>query len=271
MVRTSPGTDTIEDDIHATREGIGDKMDRLQERLSPSDMFESVIDFARSNGGAIASGVSNTVREHPLPITMIGAGVLWLALASRSRDDLEYAYGETREGTAGRLRRRAASMGEGLRERASDLRERASDLGERAGELSGRARDEARRYGRSGGEFVRAHPVLVGAVGVALGAALAAALPRTAREDSVFGERAERARQAAKEAALREGRKVQEAAKAAVEKAREAAERNAPTAEDLKRDVERTAKAATGRGSASSGSGSGGGQGSGPGTTSGTA
>ena len=43
------------------------------------------------------------------------------------------------------------------------------------------------------------------------------------------------------------------------------------TAEDLKRDVERTAKAATGRGSASSGSGSGGGQGSGPGTTSGTA
>ncbi|HMA13769.1 MAG TPA: hypothetical protein VKP12_03215 [Kiloniellaceae bacterium] len=252
MVKTSPGTDTIEDNINATRDSIGDKMERLQERLSPGDMFDSVIDFARSNGSAIASGVGNTVREHPLPIAMIGAGIVWLAIASRSRDEERDYYGDEREGTTGRLRRRAAAVGEGLRERASDL-------GERAGELSGKARDEAMRYGRSGGEFVRAHPVLVGAVGVALGAALAAALPRTSREDSVFGERAERARQAAKEAALREGRKVQEAAKAAVEKARETAERKAPTADDLKRDVERTAKAATGR---ASGTGPSGGPGS---------
>lgn len=259
MVKTSPGTDTIEDDINATRDSIGDKVERLQDRLSPGDMFDSVIDFARSNGGAIASGVGNTVREHPLPIAMIGAGIVWLAIASRTRDEQRDYYGDEREGTTGRLRRRAAAMGEGLRERASDLGERASGLGERASELSGKARDEALRYGRSGGEFVRAHPVLVGAVGVALGAALAAALPRSSREDSVFGERAERARQAAKEAALREGRKVQEAAKAAVEKARETAERKAPTADDLKRDVERTAKAATGR---TSGTGPSGGPGS---------
>lgn len=258
MVKTSPGTDTIEDDIHATRDSIGDKVERLQERLSPGDMVGSVIDFARSNGGAIASGVGNTVREHPVPIAMIGAGILWLALSSRSRDDDMERYGEDRDSTTGKLRRRAAAMGEGLRERASDL-------GERAGELSGKAREEAMRYGRSGGDFVKAHPVLVGAVGVALGAALAAALPRTSREDSVFGERAERARQAAKEAALREGRKVQEAAKSAVEKAREAAERKAPTAEDLKRDVERTAKAATGRGAGGSGPGTGTGSGTGPG------
>lgn len=252
MVKTSPGTDTIEDDIHATRDSIGDKVERLQERLSPGDMIGSVIDFARSNGGAIASGVSNTVREHPVPIAMIGAGILWLALASRSHDDDDMErFGEDRDSTTGKLRRRAAAMGEGLRERASDL-------GERAGELGGKTREEAMRYGRSGGDFVKAHPVLVGAVGLALGAALATALPRTSREDSVFGERAERARQAAKEAALREGRKVQEAAKSAVEKAREAAERKAPTAEDLKRDVERTAKAATGRGA-------------GPGSSSGTA
>jgi len=252
MVKTSPGTDTIEDDIHATRDSIGDKMERLQERLSPGDMIDNMIDFARSNGGAIVSGVGNTVREHPLPIAMIGAGIVWLAVASRNQDDDFERYGDYRDSTTGKLRRRAAAVGEGLRERASDL-------GERAGELGGKAREEAMRYGRSGGQFVKAHPILVGAVGVALGAALAAALPRTRQEDSVFGERAERAREAAKEAALREGRKVQEAAKAAVEKARETAERKAPTAEDLKRDVERTAKAATGRGT-----------GTGPGATSGS-
>jgi hypothetical protein len=244
MIKTTPGTDTIEEDVRTTRHDMEDRMERLGHH-SAGDVVDSVLEFARSNGGAIASGIGRTVRDYPMPLAMIGAGIAWIALSSRSdRDDYEdemgYEYygSRSREGMTGKLRQRAAEAGEGLRERAADL-------GERAGELSHKAREQARRAGRGGGRFVRDHPVLIGAAGIAVGAALAAALPRTSREDSVFGERAERARQAAKEAALREGRKVQEAAKAAVEKAREAAEQKGPSAGDFKRDLERTAKAAT--------------------------
>lgn len=246
MIKTTPGTETIEDDMQSTRDNIDDKMERIQQRLSPGDLIDSVIGFARENGGAMAGSIGRTVREHPLPLALIGAGIVWLAVSSRRDHEDEYGYdyeerleGESHESFRERMRQRAAAA-------RDSLRERASGLGERAGEFTHRARHQARRAGQSSGRFVKEHPVLVGAAGVALGAAIAASLPRTWREDSVFGERAERARQAARDAAMREGRKVQEAAKSAVEKAREAAERKAPTADDLKRDVDRTAKAATG-------------------------
>src|SRR3546814_18163234 len=74
-----------------------------------------------------------------------------------------------------RLKQRASAAGESLRERASDL-------GERAGELGHEACRRARHYGRSGGRYVKDHPILIGAAGIALGAAGAAALQRTYRE-----------------------------------------------------------------------------------------
>src|SRR3546814_14298772 len=115
------------------------------------DIVNSVVDFARSNAG----GVGRCVREHPLPVAMIGAGLVWLALDSRSDysdydDDMdEDEFGERRERTTGRLRQRAAALGEGVRERASDL-------GERAGAFGHKARTRVSRAGRSG-EIGRAH------------------------------------------------------------------------------------------------------------------
>jgi ElaB/YqjD/DUF883 family membrane-anchored ribosome-binding protein len=228
MVKTYPGTETIEEEIRATRRNIDDKVERIQQRLSPGDIVDSVVDFARTNGGAVAGGVGRTLRDHPLPIAMIGAGVLWLALSSRAQSHAE-------EGSDDFYAHDGDTTGKTLRERAADLRESAregaAEVRERAGRVGHKARVQAVRATRSGGHFVKEHPVLVGAAGIALGAAIAAALPRTAREDDAFGERAERAKQAAKRAAVKEGRKVQEAARSAVEKARKAA-----TAGEMKRD-----------------------------------
>ena len=241
MVKTYPGTDTIEDDIRATRQSIDDKVERIQQRLSPGDIVDSVVDFARTNGGAIASGIGRGVRDNPLPVAMIGAGIVWFVLSSRAqhRHDTYVEYSDDGDSISERLSQRAAAV-------RDDVRERASDVWEQAEEIGHKARVQAVRAGRTSGRFVKDHPILFGAAGIALGAAVAAALPRTSVENDTFGERAERTKQAAKRAALKEGRKVQEAAKLAVEKAREAAERKAPDAGDVKRDAESIAKAATG-------------------------
>lgn len=240
MVRSTPGTDTIEEDIRATRRSIDDKVERIQDRLSPGDMVDSVIDFARSNGGVIAGGIGRTLRDNPLPIAMIGAGAIWLALSSRNsdvHDDTGEEMGDDGEGTAERLRHKAEELGDDVRSRAQEARHKAGVVGRKT-------RDQAIRASRSSGHFVKEHPILVGAAGFALGAAIAASLPRTGREDRTLGERADRAKAAAKDAAVKEGRKVQEAAKSAVAKARETAERKAPTADDLKQDAEESLKAA---------------------------
>lgn len=253
MVKTTPGTEAIEDEIRATRRSIDDKVERIQSRLSPGDMVDSVVDFARTNGGAIAGGIGRGVREHPLPVAMIGAGVIWLALSSRASRHAEDDYAEVvadddGESTAEKLRHKASDLGHKAADQAADLRDevrgRARRASHKAGTVGRQARDQAVRAGRTGGQFVKDHPLLVGAAGIAVGAAIAASLPRSDREDRAFGERAGRARATAKEAALKEGRKVQEAAKAAVAKARDTAERKAPTADDLKRDAERSVEAA---------------------------
>src|SRR3546814_7485555 len=106
MTKTSPGP--IEDDLRSTRRNVEDDME------DSGDIVNSVMDFARSNAG----GVGRMVREHPLPVAMIGAGLVWLALASRSDYDEETAedeFGERRDRPTRRHRQRDAALGGGVR------------------------------------------------------------------------------------------------------------------------------------------------------------
>ena len=235
MVKTTPGTESIENDIQSTRRNIDDKIERIQRRLSPGEVVDSFVDFARTNGGAIAGGIGRTVRDNPVPAAMIGAGILWLALSTRASRKADY-YDDYDDDIGDE-----ESMGHKLRERAAAVRD---DVRERASKMSREARRQAERAKHGTGRFVHDHPILVGAAGVALGAAVAASLPRSSREDRTFGERSDQVKRAAKDAAIKEGRKVQEAAKAAVKKAKDTAAAKAPDAESVQRDADEVAKAA---------------------------
>lgn len=235
MVKTTPGTESIENDIQSTRRNIDDKIERIQRRLSPGEVVDSFVDFARTNGGAIAGGIGRTVRDNPVPAAMIGAGILWLALSTRASRQADY-YDDYDDDIGDE-----ESMGHKLRERAAAVRD---DVRERASKMSREARRQAERAKHGTGRFVHDHPILVGAAGVALGAAVAASLPRSSREDRTFGERSDQVKRAAKDAAIKEGRKVQEAAKAAVKKAKDTAAAKAPDAESVQRDADEVAKAA---------------------------
>jgi ElaB/YqjD/DUF883 family membrane-anchored ribosome-binding protein len=239
MDKTNPGTEQIEDDIRTTRRNIDDKIERIQQRLSPGDVVDNVIDFAKTNGGALAGSVGRTVRDNPVPIAMIGAGIVWLALSTRSRYQAEAAdEADTVDDNDN------DSDTHTLRDRATALRD---DVRDRAGKIGRQARIQALRAKKSSGRFVKDHPILVGAAGIALGAAVAASLPRSEREDRAFGEHSDRAKEAARSAAVKEGRKIQDAAKAAVTKAKEAAEKKASeVAESVKDDAAQTAKASSG-------------------------
>src|SRR3546814_12514304 len=98
MVKRTPGMDTMEEEVGWMRRSVGEKAEHLRERMSSSDLMESILEFARSNGGAIARGVGRTVREHPVPTVMIGAGLAWLALSSRRRNDADYRSDQRRVG-----------------------------------------------------------------------------------------------------------------------------------------------------------------------------
>jgi ElaB/YqjD/DUF883 family membrane-anchored ribosome-binding protein len=239
--------DDIERDIEQTRTRLSRDIDELGNRLSPQNLKEEAKSAIK---GAAQGAVSNVgeqarrtgsrlvevIRENPLPVIAVGAGVTWL-LTQRSRSDISgdrmarYAYtgperrqgGSWQSGTGvkARVGDAVSGMKESVGEAAGELKDRAQ---ERIGELSGQARWQSRRL-KTNLEHVAEDSPLVVAVGAAVvGLALGLLLPGTEREDELMGpardqlvDRAEHTVERAKEAAIEAGREVKDTVKAEIE------------------------------------------------------
>ena len=145
----------------------------------------------------------------------------------------------------GGLRERVADLagrvGEGVSEAVEGLRERASEASHAAGAGLTRAGDTirgaggavrhragaARRSAAGTGRDMRHgldtlmedQPLVVGAIAMALGAAVGGALPRSRVEDRMFGEQSDRAMETVRTLAKDQGAKVQATASAVVDEA----------------------------------------------------
>jgi hypothetical protein len=135
---------------------------------------------------------------------------------------------------AGRVGDGVSDAVEGVRERASDMSHAAGAGLDRAGdslrEAGGAVRDRAGAARRSVAETGRDmrhgldtlmddQPLVVGAIAMALGAAVGGALPRSRAEDRMFGGQSDRAMETARSFARDQGTKVQAAAGAVVDEA----------------------------------------------------
>jgi hypothetical protein len=76
----------IERDIEREREQLSGNIHSLQDRFSLDGVARQVSDHLRDNGGEIARNVSATVKENPLGVALVGAGLAWLAFGGRSQN-----------------------------------------------------------------------------------------------------------------------------------------------------------------------------------------
>ena len=296
---TQYGTDSaskspqeVEREVQQSRADVEETLEAIQERLSPGQMFEQVVDYMRSsNGGDFLRNLGTVVRDNPVPVALVGTGLVWLMLSSSragrreydDADELLEGYRNSRHGNelsedAGQ----SAGWGESARETARDFSEGARtgarSVRDRAGRLGASARhrvnesgeqlwkgardagDRARYYGQRArrGFFDTLHeqPLVLGALGLAAGAAIGAALPTTDKEDEWLGDLRDRLAERAKEAGWEQVEKARAAAGAAYSAAREEAERQGLTleggkaaaefaAETVRHKAERVAEAAT--------------------------
>ena len=76
----------IEREVEATRAGLTETLDELRDRASPGQLFEQALDYARTSGGAeFARNLGQSVRDNPLPLLLIGAGIGWLMMSGGNR------------------------------------------------------------------------------------------------------------------------------------------------------------------------------------------
>jgi ElaB/YqjD/DUF883 family membrane-anchored ribosome-binding protein len=252
--RSDKSPEQIEREIEQTRSRLGRDIDELGNRLSPKNLKEeaksAIKDAAQgavSNVGEQArrtgSRLVEVIRENPLPVIAVGAGVTWL-LTQRSRSDVSgnrmarYAYTgpERRQGdgwqSGGGIKGRVGSAASGVKdtvsEAASGVAERAGELKGRAeekfGELGGQARIQTRRIKTNLQHQTETNPLAVAIGAVVAGLALGLLLPGTQREDDFMGpardklvDRAGQTAERVKDAAVEAGREVKETVKAEIE------------------------------------------------------
>jgi hypothetical protein len=172
-----------------------------------SEISEKGSDFVRDLGDA--------ARKNPISAALIGMGVLWLFTGGRTAervgdlvrgagfDRIPDAAGNALDAARSTLRSGTESIGNGVSSAAETLRDRSAaglDRVARAGsEYADAAYDYAQNIPDAGGvlfstarenlsELFRAQPLALGAVGLAIGAGIAAALPTTDIEAEYLGE-----------------------------------------------------------------------------------
>jgi ElaB/YqjD/DUF883 family membrane-anchored ribosome-binding protein len=76
-------TDRIEDDVNQSRHRLNETLSELGSKLSPGQMLDEGLGLLRGQAGHFAGKLGRQVRDNPLPVLLIGAGIAWLVVANR--------------------------------------------------------------------------------------------------------------------------------------------------------------------------------------------
>lgn len=80
-------TDRIEADVNSSRSRLNDTLSQLGSKLSPGQMVDEGLGLLKGQAGQFAGTLGRQIRDNPLPIALIGAGIAWLVLSNRSSSD----------------------------------------------------------------------------------------------------------------------------------------------------------------------------------------
>jgi len=221
-----------------------------------SDISERGTDFVRDLGDA--------ARKNPLSAALIGMGVLWLFTGSRpveragdfvrrtGFDRIPDAAGKVLETARSTLNSSADSVSGGVTSATETLRDGGAAALDAAARFGREHADAASEYARSipesGAamfdtvhsnltELFRAQPLVLGAIGLAIGAGIAAALPASEVETAYLGETSDSVKVKAAELAAEQTARATTVAEGVMGAVTEEARRQGLTAEGAKSAV----------------------------------
>ena len=143
----------LEREAEETLWQLSGTLEELRGRMTPGRVVDQVIDYTRGSPAAeFLRNLGREVRENPMPLVVVGIGILWLLLATNrtsraviaSAADQVTAKAEDIGAATSAAMTRTSEWGQQMAARFSD---RASDVasavGNTAAELTDRARDAA--------------------------------------------------------------------------------------------------------------------------------
>ncbi|MES2818214.1 MAG: DUF3618 domain-containing protein [Pseudomonadota bacterium] len=207
--------ETLEREIEQKRANINNIVNALENKLSPGEIVDTALNFARGNGGEFFGNLGKTIKANPVPTLLTSVGLLWMIAGQNRR--IEPAGASSTRGSMGsglssassKLGSMASDVSSGFSQKTHELKQQGADLkakgenlvhkvsdtlGSTRERLSGSASHAAQSLrhqadrARDGYEhLLQEQPLVLGAVGIAVGALLGATLPRTHQEDRLLG------------------------------------------------------------------------------------
>ena len=203
--------DRILVEIDRTRAQMDRTLSEIEQRLSPQELLNQGLSYVRHSGATeFAQNLGGAARQNPLPVALAGIGIAWLMALGRepARHDgngfsAEDSTGGNDASVADRMAGAAERAGEGISSMKHRASEKLSSMGARARATGSTVRDTTLEHwyrSRSGlDNFVQEQPLLFGAIGLAIGAALGASAPRTRQEEQLLGEASRKVTERAKD------------------------------------------------------------------------
>jgi hypothetical protein len=205
----------IERDAGQIREDLGRTLDALERKFSPGQLLDRSLGYLRDHGGDLTHTIGDTVKRNPVPLLLTAAGVAWLVASTiRSRrdpyddldldlddegmDDYEMAEDDLESGT---LRSKVKDRVRATRERLRASRAAAAN---RASEAMNLTRERTAQVRGRVSSIVEEQPLVFGAIAVAIGALIGAALPSTDVENRTVGQVRDRTLEKARQAGQRQ-------------------------------------------------------------------
>ena len=237
----------------ATRQRISRTMDELTDRLTVGQVLDEVLGYAKGGGGTMATALTRAARDNPIPSLLVSAGAMMFLserlglprrmaagsasrvgpAASKSGVGLKQGLSEgTRAASEGlsAAGEQIGNLGQQVRDRAGSAAQAAETIqgysgsvAEQVSELAGQAQEQletaSEQLIQQARRLMEEQPLLAGAIGLAIGAGIAAVLPKTTTEQEYMGD----ASKAVKEAATEFAEQQYETAKDVVGRVSEAA------------------------------------------------
>ncbi|MEZ5568633.1 MAG: DUF3618 domain-containing protein [Halioglobus sp.] len=200
MVNGTRSAEEIERDSERERAQLTHTLEELKRQFSMDAIIRKSAEQIREHGADIGVSVARTAKENPLALALTGVGLAWLIAGDSKRRSYERydRYGIEHSDAAPRNRPPAGGARDAIAETYEGARTRASAAGSRiskgtehlseearkrvvaARERALAARDKAQRSlrdaGQSSADYYQEQPLVVGAIAVAVGAALGGAV-----------------------------------------------------------------------------------------------
>jgi ElaB/YqjD/DUF883 family membrane-anchored ribosome-binding protein len=238
-------------EINRTRADMDQTLSAIEQRLTPGQLVDQGLDYLKHSGAReYAANLGSSVKTNPLPVTLAAIGVAWMMATSNRQPPANDAgsgpgMGERMQSAKDSLQSTKDSLTSGVQSAKQTLssgmqsaRERASQLGDSAGRQIDRARD-------NWDYVLRENPLVLGAVGLAIGALAAALAPRTRTEDEMMGQARDNLMDQAKRAGTAKLEEAKQMAASTVNTVKDAAadtvKRQAQSADPTKRPSESAA------------------------------